>query len=100
MLTSDYEGYGRVIVEANAVGTPVVSTRSTGPEDLIENGRTGFLTHRGDEQALSERVMYLLKDEKTRIQMGVAAKQKMIQEQSPDRLYDDLIKTWQNTLNS
>lgn len=100
LLTSDYEGYGRVIVEASAVGTPVVSTRSTGPEDLIENGRTGFLTHRGDEQALSERVTYLLKDEKMRIQMGAAAKQKMIQEQSPDRLYDDLIKTWQNTLNS
>jgi len=98
LLTSDYEGYGRVIVEANAVGTPVVSTKSTGPEDLIENGQTGFLTDCGDEQALTERVMYLLEDKKTRIQMGAAAKQKMIQEQSPERLHDDVIDTWRSVL--
>lgn len=43
VLTSTYEGFGNVIVEAMASGTPVVATRSPGTIEIIEHERNGLL---------------------------------------------------------
>lgn len=37
------EAFGAALVEAMAAGLPVIATRSGGPEDIVEDGRTGFL---------------------------------------------------------
>jgi glycosyltransferase involved in cell wall biosynthesis len=54
VLSSTDEPFGNVIVEALAVGTPVVSTRcSGGPKEILENGRWGDLVPVGDSSAMA-----------------------------------------------
>ena len=61
LLTSHYEGLGRVVVEAMLAQVPVVSTDIVGPQDLIEDGRTGRLVL-SDPQALADATLELLQD--------------------------------------
>lgn len=54
VLSSDYEGFGNVIVEALSFGLPLVATDCpSGPAEILENGRWGRLVAVGDADALS-----------------------------------------------
>ena len=54
-LSSDWEGFGNVIVEAMFCGTPVVATDCPyGVNEIIENGKTGLLVPTGDIEAFSD----------------------------------------------
>lgn len=44
MVTSDFEGFCLVICEAMCLGVPVISTRTAGPTEIIENDKYGVLT--------------------------------------------------------
>jgi len=63
ILSSRWEGLGLVLIEALALGTPVVSTRCPyGPEEILRDGQLGALTPVGDAKALAAAIQATLDD--------------------------------------
>jgi glycosyltransferase involved in cell wall biosynthesis len=67
VLPSRSEGFGNVLVEALACGTPVVSTACRGgPEEILEGGRFGRLVPVGDKHAMANAICAALREEPRR----------------------------------
>lgn len=61
VLSSAYEGFGNVLVEAMIAGTSVVSTNcESGPAEILENGKYGKLVPVGDVTKLANAIVYTL----------------------------------------
>lgn len=61
VLASQFEGFGNVIVEALACGTPVVATNCPGgPKDILDHGKYGTLVPVGDPPALATAIVAAL----------------------------------------
>ena len=61
-VAADEEPFGRTVIEAMAVGTPVVSTRCGGPEEIIVDQGTGLLVPRRDALSLALGIERILGD--------------------------------------
>jgi glycosyltransferase involved in cell wall biosynthesis len=85
-LPSTREGFGIVLAEANACSRPVVAYRSGGVVDVVQDGFNGFLVEPRNVDALAERIMVLLLDDKLAAGMGANGRKRV------EELY-----TWNNT---
>jgi glycosyltransferase involved in cell wall biosynthesis len=67
------EGWGLTVIEANALGVPVVATDAPGLRDAVCDGETGYLVPEGDVGAFADRIGRLLAADDLAARMGDAA---------------------------
>lgn len=76
VLSSRFEGFGLVLVEAMASGLSVVSFDCpAGPDEIIKDGYDGLLAPSGDVKILAQKLMLLMADENLRTQLSQNARQ-------------------------
>lgn len=80
------EGFGITMIEAMASGKPVLASRVGSPEEIVKEGRTGFLFRRGDHGELAERVVELLRNRGLLKRMGRAARADAVERFSAGRM--------------
>ena len=74
VLTSEKEGIPRSLMEAMALGKPVVATDVPGTQELVVNNETGLLTPLGDPQALADKIKLLSSNPELCQRFGKTAK--------------------------
>lgn len=96
------EAFGLVIVEAMAMGVPVVSSNCDGVPDIVQEGRTGYLVDPTDVEALAAAVEGLLADPGRRRDFGAAGRRRAVEAfgldlmcKKMEDLYEDLITVYE-----
>jgi len=74
LLTSRYEGFGNVLIEAMACGVPVVATVSPGTADIVHDGVDGLLIATHTPRAIADALMRVLGDADYRAKLRSNAK--------------------------
>ncbi|EAJ6667829.1 glycosyltransferase family 4 protein, partial [Campylobacter coli] len=95
-LPSYFEGFGMVLAESSNYGIPSVAFDiNTGPSDIIENEKSGFLIKDGNLEEFANRLQILMLDDKLRKQMGQKAKEIIYNNFSKEKI----IKKWKKLLD-
>jgi glycosyltransferase involved in cell wall biosynthesis len=95
VLSSRWEGFGNVIIEAMACGVPVISTDCPyGPNEIITHGVNGLLVPVGDVQAMAEAIVTLLRDRALRTSLAEAGR-KRAQDFSVDKMVAEYEKVFE-----
>lgn len=98
LLTSRFEGFGLVLVEAMQCGVPCVSFDCPyGPSDIIDNGVNGYLVENGNVEEFAKATLKLIEDDELRREMGKAAIEKAKQ-YLPENIMPKWIELYENLL--
>ncbi len=98
VLSSTSEGFSLATVEAMAAGRPVVVTRSGGPQEIVEDGRSGFLVPPADPENMAARVCDLLANPSLAEELGGNARRSVEQRFSLARMLAEYENLYQRLL--
>jgi glycosyltransferase involved in cell wall biosynthesis len=89
VLSSSWENFPHVLVEALAVGTPVVATATGGVTEIVRDGENGLLVPPGDPEALAGSIRRLFDEDGLRARLAAQAPSS-VERFAPQRVYDRL----------
>ncbi len=98
--SSDYEGFGRVMVEAAASGTPIVATHTAGAREILKHQVTALLVPPRDKTAFATAILSLLDNVTLGQQLGSAAQKHVLGVFDPQKAEAAIVKSWQRTSRS
>jgi len=90
------EGISNSIMEYMAAEKPVIATKTGGNNELIIDGKTGFLIKHNDINALTEKVNMLLDNKKLRREIGKNAKNRLRELFNLERMVSDFTKIYED----
>lgn len=91
VLTSDYEGFPNVILEAMAARLPVITTPAGDAAVLVQQGRTGFVVEPDDTKGMAELMVRLARTPSMRMELGEAGRRRVEQEYDYESLAGRLL---------
>jgi glycosyltransferase involved in cell wall biosynthesis len=98
--TADFEGMPNAVMEAMAMGLPVVASDVDGTRELIEDAWNGYLVPSGDAAGFVKRIQEIMKDPKLGLRLGEEAHRAMCDRfgiarmvEEYDKLFRSLVKT-------
>lgn len=94
VLSSNYEGFGIVLTEAMACQVPVISTNCSAVNEIIDDGKNGFLIPLNDKNAMADIIIKLLNDEKLCLNLKDNAFKKVINSFTIEKM----IESYENIL--
>jgi len=94
ILSSSWENFPHTVVEALAVGTPVLAMEAGGVAEVVRDGVNGLLVPAGDTDALGEAVRRYFGDDALRERLRAAAAES-IAAYAPERVFGELESTLQ-----
>jgi len=94
------EGVPRSLIEACAIGRPIVTTDSIGCRDTVDDGQNGFLVPIKDSVTLAEKLRILIDDAQLREEMGKASRQKAEREFSVADVVSKHLDVYEQLLNN
>jgi len=90
VLTTAYETFGLVLIEAMSVGKPVIGTNRGGVPEIIDDGVNGFLVEPKNADALAAKIEELAADDEKRKRFSQQARKKVINQFDIDNHYQKL----------
>lgn len=100
LLTSRFEGLPYSLIEALAVGVPVVATDVTGTRDVVRHGVTGLLSPAGDVEGLASHVLSMLRDPKRAAALATAGREDVVQRFSIDTMVEATARVYRTVASS
>ncbi len=100
VLPSRWEGLPIALLEAMSVGLPVIATKVEGVDEVVIEGAHGLFAPVDDPGALAEIILKLLRDPYMRVRMGAAAKQRVNECYSLDRMGEQYLNLMFTLLQS
>lgn len=98
VMSSHYEGFPMVLVEAMACGLPAVCFDfKCGPRDIINEGENGLIVPDGDLEGLAEAMIRLMKDDELRKRMGESAKA-VVEKYSEEKVMSKWMKLYEEAV--
>ena len=99
VLPSYREGLPKSLIEACAIGRPIVTTDVPGCREVVDDGINGFLVKPRDFMDLAEKIQILLNDQSLRSTMGRASRVKAENEFGIRRIVEQTFDVYNHSLN-
>ncbi|MDD5465757.1 MAG: lipopolysaccharide heptosyltransferase II [Candidatus Omnitrophica bacterium] len=100
LATTTHEAFGRVVVEAQACGVPVVATKVGGVVDIIEDGKNGLLVPPADHKSMADAVMRIFNDPQLAGELAENAYAKVKEKYNVELMVKNTLEVYRQALSN
>jgi len=97
-LPSYREGLPKSIIEAMAIGRPIITTTAPGCDDTVKEGFNGYKVKAGDSKELSKKLEELIENKELRIQMGKNSRELFLRNFTLDKVVSQTFEVYDKLL--